>query len=328
MPNTWSKPHSEQFQEKRQWKLIGQDNNTARRIAEYAERRQQRLMKIENDKACFTEANATKQQSVNAERFIPFDDIDNLTFWIEHASYTYCNKCKVILPLRLLNKFAKRPPVKGSKSCLCKTQRYIQPKPSDVPDILCGLTNAEICVLRPLVIHNGDYVRAENGYAKKNGIFELSWSSNAVLEKICEISDVQSRNRCMNAYNYLMNEPRSSYRQFIDKRNNLASTREKFIVYDTAQNRYVECCLWPHLYPTRQFCETGTDGETSRRSRKISFMHKVQSTIADYATNYDFLHFQYDMWLFKTVSGALSSGRFRMCSPARFLECKPFSVEY
>ena len=34
------------------------------------------------------------------------------------------------------------------------------------------------------------------------------------------------------------------------------------------------------------------------------------------------------MWLFKTVSGALTSGRFRMCSPARSLEAKPFSVEY
>ena len=57
-------------------------------------------------------------------------------------------------------------------------------------------------------------------------------------------------------------------------------------------------------------------------------MKKVKSTIVDYGTTYDLLQFQYDMWLFKTVSGALTSGRFRMCSPARSLEAKPFSVEY
>jgi hypothetical protein len=57
-------------------------------------------------------------------------------------------------------------------------------------------------------------------------------------------------------------------------------------------------------------------------------MYKAQCSIADYATNYELLHFQYDMWLFKTISGALTSGRFRMCSPARSLETKPFSVEY
>ena len=57
-------------------------------------------------------------------------------------------------------------------------------------------------------------------------------------------------------------------------------------------------------------------------------MHKVQSIIADYGTRYDLLHFHYDIWLFKTVSGALTSGRFRMCSPASSLEAKPFSIEY
>ena len=34
------------------------------------------------------------------------------------------------------------------------------------------------------------------------------------------------------------------------------------------------------------------------------------------------------MWLIKTVIGALTSGQFRMYSPARLLEAKPFSFEY
>ena len=48
----------------------------------------------------------------------------------------------------------------------------------------------------------------------------------------------------------------------------------------------------------------------------------------DYATTYDFLQFQNDVWLHKTVSSTLTSGRFLICSPARSLEAKPFSVEY
>ena len=82
------------------------------------------------------------------------------------------------------------------------------------------------------------------------------------------------------------------------------------------------------LIPTREFCESGINGEMCRCSRKIAFMKKVKSTIVDYGTNYELLHFQYDMWLFKTVSGALTSSRFRMCSPARSLEAKLFLVEY
>ena len=190
------------------------------------------------------------------------------------------------------------------------------------------MTNSKICVLRPLTIHNGEYVRADNGYRKKDSIFELSWSRKSVVEKIDEITDAQSRRRCINAYNYLMNETGSSYKKFVNKTDKLTNTSVRFNVYDAAQNRYVECCLWPHLYPTREFCESGIDGDTSRRSRKISFMHKVLSTIVDYATMYDLLHFHYDICRFKTVSGALTSGRFHMCSPARSLEAKPFSIEY
>ena len=177
MPNTWSQLHSEQFWAKREWKQIGRDNGTAPRKAQYDQKTQDRLAKIETDKLFFNEVDTTKQQSENAQRYSPSNDIHNLTFWIEHASYTYSEKCNTILPLRLLPKFSKCPAVKeGSRTCPCKTKRYMPPKASDIPDVLCGLTNSEICSLRPVMIHNGECVRAENGYRKKDGIFELSWS--------------------------------------------------------------------------------------------------------------------------------------------------------
>ena len=126
MRNTRSKLLSEQFWAKREWKQIGPDNNTASTKEQYDKKKKDRLAKIETDKSNFNDVNTTKQQSENAQRYIPSNDIANLTFWIEHASYTYCDKCKTILPVRLLPKFSKRPAVKeGSKTCPCKTKRYM-----------------------------------------------------------------------------------------------------------------------------------------------------------------------------------------------------------
>ena len=105
-------------------------------------------------------------------------------------------------------------------------------------------------------------------------------------------------------------------------------SNKKFNMYDLEMSRYVENCLWPHLYPFRRWCETAVDGSADRLSSKIAFMKKMTSCIADYALSFELLHFHYDLWLFKTVSGAVSVGRNRFCSPAKSLETKFFSSEY
>ncbi len=61
---------------------------------------------------------------------------------------------------------------------------------------------------------------------------------------------------------------------------------------------------------------------------KVSFHTKLLSEILDYALHYDLLQFQYDRWLYKTVSGAINTARFLKCSPARFLDTKTFSATY
>ena len=101
----------------------------------------------------------------------------------------------------------------------------MQPKITHVPDVLLDLSHADIFDLRPSEFHNCDYFRAENGFRKKEGIFELSWST--IIE---QIRDVQSRNKCLNAYNYLMNEPRSCYRDFVNKSDNVFCPKEKINV--------------------------------------------------------------------------------------------------
>jgi hypothetical protein len=41
-----------------------------------------------------------------------------------------------------------------------------------------------------------------------------------------------------------------------------------------------------------------------------NFRHTVFSQISDYGTNFELLQFHYDLWLFKTVSGAITTAEF------------------
>ena len=52
------------------------------------------------------------------------------------------------------------------------------------------------------------------------------------------------------------------------------------------------------------------------------------SEIADYGLMHEVLHFHYDLWLWQTVSGAVSQGKKMKCSPNKSLENKTFSTEY
>ena len=57
-------------------------------------------------------------------------------------------------------------------------------------------------------------------------------------------------------------------------------------------------------------------------------MAKIASPVSDYAMNYDLLHYHYDCWLFKTITGAINSAKQAQCSPTTVLEAKTFSHQY
>ena len=81
------------------------------------------------------------------------------------------------------------------------------------------------------------------------------------------------------------------------------------------------------MYPYMDWCEMTLKGNESRLSSKIAFL-KGFCNILDYALTYDLLQFHYDMSIFKTVTGAISSARRMKCSPARALNVKTFSAGY
>ena len=90
----------------------------------------------------------------------------------------------------------------------------------------------------------------------------------------------------------------------------------------------VETALWPHLYLNNSLSELLIEGQQSRRRTKVSFMTKMGSPVLDYSVNYELLHYHYDGWLFKTITGAINSAKKGHCSPAISLEAKTFSHQF
>lgn len=110
----------------------------------------------------------------------------------------------------------------------------------------------------------------------------------------------------------------------------LRGERRPFLyeIYSSPRYRGVECALWPALYLRTSLCESVLEGQNNRASSKISYMHKVFSPVVDFAINHDILQYQYDRWLFKTITGAVNASKASGCSPNRSLENKSFSKTF
>lgn len=57
-------------------------------------------------------------------------------------------------------------------------------------------------------------------------------------------------------------------------------------------------------------------------------MLKLTCAVYDYCGSFSVLRFNYDRWLYKTVTGAIAAGQSRLCTPARALDGKAFSATY
>ena len=257
---------------------------------------------------------ASTHAHLNVERYVATENAENLQFWVIHWSTTYCFNCQKLLPVKLLSRWMNRPIVKGKTSCTCIQGRYFSPNADAISHMLKNLSNSENCSLCPLTVHSGQYTSLHNSYCQKGRTFQLTWSKLSILEQIEKLDNQSSKLCALVAYNFLMNEAQSSYEDFVQQREQSLAVGHRFNMYDYQQRRYVECCLWPNLYPTREWCETPLDGINSHLSLKVSFLVKVNSSIADYGLNDELLHFHYNLWIFKTISGPITTGHQRLCS--------------
>lgn len=153
----------------------------------------------------------------------------------------------------------------------------------------------------------------------------LTWSKDSPEDKILQIEDDDARTKLTAVYQFLMSSEDSAYNHFVSKRQRCIRKETTLNLYVSKESKGIECALWPHLYPNKSWCETVIEGNHSRLSTKVSFFIKVFSSIFDYGVDFELLQFHYDLWLFKTVSGAISAARKLHCSAARALNAKTFS---
>ena len=132
---------------------------------------------------------------------------------------------------------------------------------------------------------------------------------NSPQEKINALTDNDDKSICQGAYNYLMSTDDSSYKYYLNKREELLSNNESPNIFEIYRWTGIECALWPHLYPFTSWCDTFQEGQGARKSSKIPFLTKCFSPIIDYCKNFELLHFVFDRWIYKTVTGAINSSR-------------------
>ena len=209
---------------------------------------------------------------------------EDLEFWAVHSSCSYCRGCKLLVSRKLLLSHARR----------YKTQQY-----AEIPAVLRGLTLAEMTTPPPLHLHNDKYNRQQHGYRKKTSLMHVTWSCLFILENINNLCNPQTK-KCLQAYEHLMSAAASSYGVFVSRHEDIGAGRS-INLYNSNDNRGIECALWPCLNPVLSWCETMLSGDDERRSSEASFMTKVFSQIRYYSLHYDLLQFHFDQWLFNSL---------------------------
>ena len=322
----WSIGDAATFWASRQATSILQYPVSLCREQQLADRRRECLETMQDQEDTFLRVH--RLQHSQQESMIETSEAEDLEFWAKYESWTFCANCGQLDPRKLLPPFRKRTTTPLFTNCKCSRGTYEVPSTDDVPLILRRLTVEDQRLLSLFDVHCGDYRRIFNGYRQRTGPFRVSWSSTPVRDRIDQIVDEDRRDRLLDAYYYLLHSAESSYCQFV--RMQLRGERRPLLyeIYSSPIYREVECALWPALYFRTSLCESVPEGQNNRASSKISYMHKVLSPVVDFAINYDILQYQYDRWLFKTITGAVNASKASGCSPNRSLENKSFSKTF
>ena len=202
------------------------------------------------------------------------------------------------------------------------------PQVDDVPLLLRNLNRQDIQVLRPFEIHCGDYKRVVHGYRQRTCTIRISWSALSMHEEIQAIDDQPRRLKLQRTFDLLMAKANSSYAKFVLMQSRGMAQLYAYQIFTTPEFHEVECTLWPNLYHSTAFCESLVSGQSNHQGGKASFLHKVLSPVLDYSLDYEMLQYQYDRWLFKTITRAINSSRASGCSPNAALQQKSFSATY
>ncbi|CAE7572809.1 unnamed protein product [Symbiodinium natans] len=243
-----------------------------------------------------------------------------------------------------------------------KSKQIWVPWPEEVPEPLRGLSREIILALRPLEVDCGPEWKADYGYFFHSTMLRLAWSAQDVEAKIAGL-DGAARRTAAKAFEFLMRSDDSSYRDFVRRRRAFmqrypeADHDRRKRPLRCIEEAAVECVLWPHLYWDRRLCETAArladvrraarrqsaepddDGWSEdqageeedvdparRQSLKRNFLAKALGPIADYAGEYELLHFVFDLSTWSDVGG--KKGALRGTPMWQAMKGAPWTPQY
>ena len=217
--------------------------------------------------------------------------------------------------------------------CPCKVSKHVVPQAHRIPEVLTSLNWDDTAILSPFKIKCGHYEHKAHGYSYKTGLCALVTTPDSVLTTIQALPHHTQQQRCLAAYNFLMQSPDSAYREYVLIAKELQSSNSNPSVFQIFQWFGIECALWPTLYPYTSWCESAVGSTRPKDSSKASFLVKCLSPVIDYSLHFDIVQFVFDRWMYKTVTGALNSSRgvHGSCSQYQMisaLDSKPFSSDY
>ena len=193
-----------------------------------------------------------------------------------------------------------------TENCVFCRSRYYVPSHQDFPVPLRNLSRAVIYALRPFHLYIGDHEQGRAGFRRHARLCEIRCSPEDVTIKLNGLPHEERRVGLI-AFDYLMNGcPSSAYSEFVREHRDaiLNNKQHEFLSSGFLLKKFLECALWPHLYPTRNSCDTSCAGSTSKyKSVKMAFLAKVCSPVQDYAVNFELLHFHYDRHVLSHFTG-------------------------
>lgn len=145
----WSAENAETFWSPRPIQSILLYDISERRVGQLEERREQRDATLEN--RCDTFIRQNHLEHADGEPIIVTEESDDLAFWCQYQSWTYCPKCLLLEPRKLPPTFARRTPTLPHRACKCGNGTYTVPTVDDVPLVLRHVTSEEQRILSPSI---------------------------------------------------------------------------------------------------------------------------------------------------------------------------------
>lgn len=284
-------------------------------VEQRSEERRQENERLLEDNNGTENPNSTKNKGY-------FNDVTALRQWVSDKSWSFCEVCHSVRRETMLPSF-KTSKTRYVKNCDCAGQRYHVPKLEDF-QLVHSVTDQR--VLRIFRIDTGEYLRPQHGYRRRTEPVRLTVITPSVEERLTQLRD-DDRVRLTAVFHRLReNEYYNHFYELAQRKLVEGTTRIPY--WTLFRMEFVEMAIWPLLYLKPEWCESGNHGGQTRLSAKRLFHCKVMSGILDFGQDFSLLQYQFDRWLFKTVSGAVESGKALGTSPKRALESKTFTTAY